>query len=43
MRLHPGDVISPGTPGAAAISDGDVVRCQITGIGTLENRVRASS
>jgi 2-keto-4-pentenoate hydratase/2-oxohepta-3-ene-1,7-dioic acid hydratase in catechol pathway len=43
MPLYPGDVISPGTPGAAAISDGDVVRCEIPGIGTLENRVRASS
>jgi 2-keto-4-pentenoate hydratase/2-oxohepta-3-ene-1,7-dioic acid hydratase in catechol pathway len=41
MPLFPGDIISPGTPGAAAISDGDTVRCEIPGIGTLENRVRA--
>ena len=42
MPLYPGDIISPGTSGAAAISDGDVVRCEIPGIGTLVNHVRAS-
>ncbi|HEY1700567.1 MAG TPA: fumarylacetoacetate hydrolase family protein [Trebonia sp.] len=42
MPLFPGDIISPGTPGAAVISAGDTVRCEIPGIGTLENRVRVS-
>jgi 2-keto-4-pentenoate hydratase/2-oxohepta-3-ene-1,7-dioic acid hydratase in catechol pathway len=42
MPLYPGDIISPGSPGAGAINDGEVVRCEIPGIGTLENHVRAS-
>lgn len=42
MPLYPGDIISPGTPGAAPVSDGDVVCCEIPGIGTLRNPVRAS-
>jgi 2-keto-4-pentenoate hydratase/2-oxohepta-3-ene-1,7-dioic acid hydratase in catechol pathway len=40
MPLYPGDIISPGTPGATLLADGDVVGCHIPGIGTLENRVR---
>ena len=40
MPLYPGDIISPGTPGATVIADGDVVRCEIPGIGILENPVR---
>jgi 2-keto-4-pentenoate hydratase/2-oxohepta-3-ene-1,7-dioic acid hydratase in catechol pathway len=36
MTLEPGDVFSTGTPGAAAISAGDVVRCEITGFPPLE-------
>jgi 2-keto-4-pentenoate hydratase/2-oxohepta-3-ene-1,7-dioic acid hydratase in catechol pathway len=40
MTLHPGDVISMGTPpGLDAMADGDVVRCEIAGLGSLENRV----
>lgn len=47
MRLEPGDVISTGTPtGAGARFDppkwlvpGDVVEVQVTGVGTLRNRV----
>ncbi|MHC4915889.1 MAG: fumarylacetoacetate hydrolase family protein [Planctomycetota bacterium] len=36
----PGDVISTGTPGAAAITDGDVVECRIDGFPALRNPVR---
>jgi 2-keto-4-pentenoate hydratase/2-oxohepta-3-ene-1,7-dioic acid hydratase in catechol pathway len=36
----PGDIISTGTPGAAHISDGDIVECQIDGFATLINRVK---
>jgi 2-keto-4-pentenoate hydratase/2-oxohepta-3-ene-1,7-dioic acid hydratase in catechol pathway len=39
MPLFPGDIISTGTPGAVVIEDGDVARCRIDGIGTLENPV----
>lgn len=39
MTLQPGDVISTGTPGAAAIGDGDTVECRITGFHPLENPV----
>jgi 2-keto-4-pentenoate hydratase/2-oxohepta-3-ene-1,7-dioic acid hydratase in catechol pathway len=39
MPLFPGDVISTGTPGAVVVEDGDVARCRIDGIGTLENPV----
>ena len=35
MALHPGDFISTGTPGAAAIEGGDVVECRIEGLPTL--------
>ena len=40
MPLYPGDVISTGTPGAVVVEDGDVVECQIPGIGSLKNPVR---
>jgi 2-keto-4-pentenoate hydratase/2-oxohepta-3-ene-1,7-dioic acid hydratase in catechol pathway len=43
MPLHPGDIISTGTPGAVPISPGDVVECRIEGIGTLSNPVVAGS
>lgn len=43
MPLYPGDIISPGTPGATVIQDGDVVRCDIPGVGSVENPVRAVS
>ena len=41
MPFHPGDVLSTGTPGAVAISPGDVVRCELgDGLATLTNPVR---
>jgi 2-keto-4-pentenoate hydratase/2-oxohepta-3-ene-1,7-dioic acid hydratase in catechol pathway len=46
MTLEPGDIISTGTPvgagvgGRASLQDGDEMICQITGIGTLRNKVR---
>ena len=45
MTLEPGDVIATGTPsgvGAATgtyLKAGDVVRCEIEGLGVLENTV----
>jgi 2-keto-4-pentenoate hydratase/2-oxohepta-3-ene-1,7-dioic acid hydratase in catechol pathway len=39
MTLEPGDIISTGTPGAVHIRHGDVVKCHIEGIGTLQNPV----
>ncbi|WP_109472303.1 fumarylacetoacetate hydrolase family protein [Ornithinimicrobium cavernae] len=41
MPLQPGDIISPGTPGAIHVSPGDVVECQIPGLGVLRNPVVA--
>lgn len=38
--LYPGDIISPGTPGAAVIEDGDTVECRIPGVRGLVNTVR---
>ncbi|MCU1418404.1 MAG: fumarylacetoacetate hydrolase [Schumannella sp.] len=43
MPLYPGDIISPGTPGAAVISAGDVVESSIPGVGTLRNTVVAQN
>jgi 2-keto-4-pentenoate hydratase/2-oxohepta-3-ene-1,7-dioic acid hydratase in catechol pathway len=40
MTLHPGDIISTGTPGAVVIEDGDTAECRIEGLGTLSNPVR---
>ena len=40
MTLHPGDVISTGTPGAVVLQDGDRIACRISGFKTLENPVR---
>ncbi len=48
MTLEPGDIILTGTPGGVGVArdpqvflkDGDVVRIEIEGIGSLENRVR---
>ncbi|MGM7700404.1 fumarylacetoacetate hydrolase family protein [Pseudalkalibacillus sp. Hm43] len=40
MTLHPGDIISTGTPGAVVIRDGDVVECQIDGFRRLVNPVK---
>ena len=39
MPLFPGDIISPGTPGAIHIEPGDVVESRIPGVGTLSNPV----
>jgi 5-oxopent-3-ene-1,2,5-tricarboxylate decarboxylase/2-hydroxyhepta-2,4-diene-1,7-dioate isomerase len=42
MTLQPNDVILTGTPkGISHLRPGDTVRCQIEGIGALENRVVA--
>jgi 2-keto-4-pentenoate hydratase/2-oxohepta-3-ene-1,7-dioic acid hydratase in catechol pathway len=48
MTLEPGDLIATGTPPGVGFArtpkrflrDGDVVRCEIEGIGTLVNPVR---
>lgn len=39
MTLLAGDVISMGTPGAVALADGDVVGCEIDGVGKTSNPV----
>ncbi len=45
MTLLPGDVLSTGTPGGNGIKDGsflkegDIVKCEIEGVGVLENSV----
>ncbi|NUL46120.1 fumarylacetoacetate hydrolase family protein [Cellulosimicrobium funkei] len=39
MPLYPGDILSPGTPGALHIRPGDVSECRIPGVGTLRNPV----
>jgi 2-keto-4-pentenoate hydratase/2-oxohepta-3-ene-1,7-dioic acid hydratase in catechol pathway len=40
MSLLPGDVILTGTPsGISKISSGDIVECEVEGIGTLLNPV----
>lgn len=40
MTLSPGDVILTGSPvGAEFLKDGDVIECQIDGLGTLRNTV----
>lgn len=49
MTLFPGDVFATGSPAGVAffmkpprfLQPGDVVRCEIEGIGAIENRVRA--
>ena len=49
MTLEPGDIIATGTPSGVGyameppqfLKDGDTVDCEISGIGTLSNRVRA--
>jgi 2-keto-4-pentenoate hydratase/2-oxohepta-3-ene-1,7-dioic acid hydratase in catechol pathway len=43
MPLRPGDIISTGTPGAVSISPGDQVTCDLTGLMTLSNPVRAAA
>jgi 2-keto-4-pentenoate hydratase/2-oxohepta-3-ene-1,7-dioic acid hydratase in catechol pathway len=47
MTLEPGDIIATGTPGGvgwtrtppAFLRHGDLVQCEVAGIGTLRNRV----
>jgi 2-keto-4-pentenoate hydratase/2-oxohepta-3-ene-1,7-dioic acid hydratase in catechol pathway len=47
ITLEPGDVIATGTPAGVGhyrtppryLADGDVMRCEIEGIGAIENRV----
>ena len=39
MPLQPGDILSPGTPGAIHVRPGDVAECRIPGVGTLRNPV----
>lgn len=41
MPLLPGDILSTGTPGAAAIQEGDIVECHIGGFEKLVNLVKA--
>ena len=41
MPLFPGDIISPGTPGAVRVRPGDVVECRVPGVGVLRNPVIA--
>jgi 2-keto-4-pentenoate hydratase/2-oxohepta-3-ene-1,7-dioic acid hydratase in catechol pathway len=41
LTLLPGDVITLGTPGVVLVSDGDVVECEVEGVGRLRNRVVA--
>jgi 2-keto-4-pentenoate hydratase/2-oxohepta-3-ene-1,7-dioic acid hydratase in catechol pathway len=41
MPFYPGDILSPGTPGAVPITAGDVVRCDLgDGLASLTNPVR---
>lgn len=39
MPLQPGDILSPGTPGAIHVRAGDTVECRIPGLGVLRNPV----
>jgi 2-keto-4-pentenoate hydratase/2-oxohepta-3-ene-1,7-dioic acid hydratase in catechol pathway len=47
ITLEPGDVIATGTPAGVGhyqsppryLADGDLMRCEIEGIGAIENRV----
>lgn len=49
MTLHPGDIITSGTPAGVGmfgsppnyLKPGDIVACEVEGIGRIENRVRA--
>jgi len=49
MTLYPGDMIATGSPAGVAffmkpqrfLQPGDIVRCEIEGVGVIENRVRA--
>ncbi len=39
MTMHPGDIISTGTPRAVELSDGDEIECRIDGLEPLVNGV----
>lgn len=49
MTLLPGDIIATGTPSGVGFArkpplflrDGDIVECQVEGVGTIRNRIRA--
>ncbi|GAA1141928.1 fumarylacetoacetate hydrolase family protein [Ornithinicoccus hortensis] len=41
MPLQPGDILSPGTPGAIHVRPGDIAECRIPGLGVLRNPVVA--
>lgn len=51
MTLQPGDIITSGTPAGVAmfgdpprwLQPGDVVACEVEGLGRIENRVRAEA
>ena len=43
VPLLPGDVICTGTPGAIAVSPGDVVECRVSGLRSLVNPVLSGS
>ena len=49
MALKPGDILFTGTPGGVGMAQqlflnpGDVVRCEIEGLGTIENRIVAEA
>jgi 2-keto-4-pentenoate hydratase/2-oxohepta-3-ene-1,7-dioic acid hydratase in catechol pathway len=51
MTLEPGDILATGTPSGVGyamdppqyLKDGDVVRCDIENIGTLENIMRSAA
>jgi 2-keto-4-pentenoate hydratase/2-oxohepta-3-ene-1,7-dioic acid hydratase in catechol pathway len=43
MTWEPGDVLLTGTPGAVVIRPGDVIGCDVVGIGRLENGVTTMS
>ena len=36
---EPGDILLTGTPGAAVLSSGNTIRCEIEGVGSVENPV----
>lgn len=41
--LHPGDVIMTGTPeGVGSVKPGDVMHCEVEGVGAMEVKVRAA-
>jgi 2-keto-4-pentenoate hydratase/2-oxohepta-3-ene-1,7-dioic acid hydratase in catechol pathway len=48
LTLEPGDIIATGTPSGVALGGkfpylqpGDVMECEISGLGTLRNRVES--